>query len=258
MNQLSAGGREDAGVRVYWMPGCSSCLRAKEFLERSGLPYQAINVDESPAEAAELVERQLMVPVVRKGDEFVSGVDLMAVAKLVGAKYVAPVMLEPSVLMERYRAILFAVDRFVAQMTDPALEYRLPGRERPIFDVATQCASVMRAFLTAYYEDQHKVEFYETPDDVRTKDDILKRSSETLAALERWWNRDGQDDPLDRVTTTYWGFPTLHEVLEREVWHTAQHARQLAHVLKLHGIEPDGPLTAEQLSGLPLPERIHD
>ena len=25
-------------IEVYWIPGCSSCLRMKEFLETTGLP----------------------------------------------------------------------------------------------------------------------------------------------------------------------------------------------------------------------------
>jgi hypothetical protein len=48
----------------------------------------------------------------------------------------------------------------------------------------------------------------------------------------------------------------LHEVFERSAWHSAQHVRQLAAVLEREGLRPDGPLTAEDLAGLPLPERL--
>jgi hypothetical protein len=48
----------------------------------------------------------------------------------------------------------------------------------------------------------------------------------------------------------------LHQLLERSTWHPAQHARQLMAVLEGFGIAPDGPLSAEDLAGLPLPERL--
>ena len=53
---------------------------------------------------------------------------------------------------------------------------------------------------------------------------------------------------------TYFGSQTLHQVLERAVWHSAQHARQLMMVLQGLGISPDGPLAEEDLAGLPMPE----
>ena len=50
----------------------------------------------------------------------------------------------------------------------------------------------------------------------------------------------------------------MHEVLERTVWHAAQHTRQLALILKSHGIKPDGPLTPDNLAGLPVPDEVWD
>ncbi len=47
-------------------------------------------------------------------------------------------------------------------------------------------------------------------------------------------------------------------VFERSTWHSAQHSRQLAHVLERMGITPDKKLTPEDLAGLPLPERLFE
>jgi arsenate reductase-like glutaredoxin family protein len=41
-------------VRVFWQPGCSSCLRAKEFLTKNGVDYESINVHGNPANLAGL------------------------------------------------------------------------------------------------------------------------------------------------------------------------------------------------------------
>ena len=34
----------DEEVKVYWQPGCSSCLKTKEFLMDNGIPFKSVNV----------------------------------------------------------------------------------------------------------------------------------------------------------------------------------------------------------------------
>ena len=31
-------------LKVYWQPGCSSCLKTKEFLLEHGIPFESVNV----------------------------------------------------------------------------------------------------------------------------------------------------------------------------------------------------------------------
>ena len=72
---------------------------------------------------------------------------------------------------------------------------------------------------------------------------------------EAWWS--GLDDrSLSRVLKTYYGDTVAHKVFERVTWHSAQHCRQLIAVLERMGIQADGPLTSQDLAGLPLPERL--
>ena len=52
---------------------------------------------------------------------------------------------------------------------------------------------------------------------------------------------------------TYYGRQPLHHLLERCTWHSAQHARQIISVLERFGIQADGPLTARDYAGLPMP-----
>jgi hypothetical protein len=35
-------------LKVYWQPGCSSCLRAKAFLAEHGIPFVSMNVLADP------------------------------------------------------------------------------------------------------------------------------------------------------------------------------------------------------------------
>jgi hypothetical protein len=58
------------------------------------------------------------------------------------------------------------------------------------------------------------------------------------------------------VLKTYYGDTVAHKVFERVTWHSAQHCRQLVAVLERMEIPPDGPLSAADLAGLPLPERL--
>ena len=47
MSQLDGAGTSEnlaLPLKVYWQPGCSSCLKTKEFLLDHGVPFQSVNV----------------------------------------------------------------------------------------------------------------------------------------------------------------------------------------------------------------------
>ena len=76
-------------LRVYWQPGCSSCLRTKEFLTQNGVPFVSIDVLADARGFRELESLGVrMVPVVArgkaKGAEWVSGQILRDVARIAG------------------------------------------------------------------------------------------------------------------------------------------------------------------------------
>ena len=49
-----------------------------------------------------------------------------------------------------------------------------------------------------------------------------------------------------------------HELLERTVWHSTQHVRQIQSLLKNLKIKPRVIISKEQLEGLPLTQEIWD
>src|SRR5262249_48332587 len=54
-------------IKAYWQPGCTSCLRMKEFLTKHGVPFVSINVLEDKQGFAELAELGIRtVPIVRR------------------------------------------------------------------------------------------------------------------------------------------------------------------------------------------------
>src|SRR5207237_9184594 len=61
---------DSQALRVYWRPGCSSCVKVKEFLSQLGVDYQSINVSATPEAMDELREMGgRTVPVVARGPE---------------------------------------------------------------------------------------------------------------------------------------------------------------------------------------------
>lgn len=244
-------------IEAYWMPGCSSCLRMKEFLEKSGVEFDAINIDGRPDIVEKLSAKGLFLPATCVGDRCVNGLDLAAVAELVGVPYEPRAMMSPAELAARYDLNIAAGLALIAEMTPEVVSFKLEGRDRDILGVAYQVAMLGRSFLEAYYDDKHSVAYYMKPDDITTRDQVLALGEETRAMMRKWWDEDGQYDAFDRVIQTYWGYPTLHEVFEREVWHTTQHARQVEYALERCGITPAHQLGPDNLDGLPLPERVH-
>ena len=86
-------------------------------------------------------------------------------------------------------------------------------------------------------------------------EEIARYGDTVIARLQQWW--DGLADKSCRQKVkTFFGMQPIHMLYERSTWHSAQHARQLAAVLERFGIEPNGRLTAADLAGLPLPERL--
>ena len=74
----------DETISVYWQPGCSSCLRTKEFLTEHGVPFRSVDVLADPQGFRELQALGVrMIPLVVKGREWVSGQILTDVARIV-------------------------------------------------------------------------------------------------------------------------------------------------------------------------------
>jgi hypothetical protein len=90
------------------------------------------------------------------------------------------------------------------------------------------------------------------PAAVITREHIRDYGASVTARVRRWWA--ALPDPSCRESIqTYYGLQPLHHLLERCTWHSAQHARQIIAVLEGFGIQADGPLTAPDYAGLPMP-----
>ena len=246
-------------LRVYWRPGCSSCVRVKEFLSALGVEYESVNVSARPEAMDELRALGVgSVPLVVRGREYVFAQELADVSRFIG-KDVSFERLPPSALMQKWLHILEAAQRYVLQIPRERLHERAtPGRDRSIRDLAYHVYQVAEAFLQAVedgYEDLAAVYNAPPPASVTSVKDIHEYGRLVSDRLLRWWQR--QDDKrCSQMIRTYYGAQPLHHLLERCTWHSAQHARQIIAVLERFGVEPDGPLTDRDYAGLPMPKGL--
>ncbi len=245
-------------LQVYWAPGCSSCLRTKEFLAGHGIEFQSINIVEHPAALEDLARIGFRsVPIVRRGDDAVFCQDLQDVADFIGVP-LHPSELSAEDLVSRIDFILRAATRFARQLSAEQLAGHFPGRDRPYRDLAYHIYMVVQGFLDCVQGGSLEMEtFLKTAPEGMTRGDQIGSAGEKVReSFIRWWRTHGNELPTS--VKTYYGDRNTLSVLERTAWHSAQHARQLQAVVENFGIQPDGALGERELGGLPLPENIYD
>ena len=253
---------EASVVRAYWQPGCTSCLRMKEFLTKHGVPFISVNVLEDKDAFAELATLGIRsVPIIRRGPEWANGQVLREVARVAGIKWGGAQVLPAPELVARLVAIQSAAQRLFAQVPDDKLGRMLPHRPRSYAQLAYHIFNIADAFL------EHEVQGLPLkegaygrvpPPEMNTKAHILAYGGDVLARFQAWWGGPGRTADFSRKANVYYGDVTLHEYLERTTWHSGQHVRQYIMVLDMLGIEPDAPIGKEAFAGLPMPDKVWD
>lgn len=246
-------------LKVYWRPGCSSCVKVKEFLSQQGVPFESIDVSARPEAMKDLLAFGVKtVPVVARGGEYVFAQALEDVSKFIG-KAVEFKRLPPEELMRKWLHVLRSAQRHARQIPpDRFGERATPGRDRSIATLAYHVYQIPDAFLQAIENGvQNLSAVYDTPlpPEVKTVEDIAAYGSRIEKRLQNWWNAL-PDKSCSQKVKTYYGERPMHELLERCTWHSAQHARQIISVLEGFGVKPNGPLTAADYAGLPLPKGL--
>ena len=246
-------------LKVYWRPGCSSCVKVKEYLTQQGVAFESIDVAARPEAMRDLLAFGVKtVPVVARGGEFVFAQALEDVSRFIGRKFAAR-RLPPQELVDKWLTVLRAAQRHVQQLPATRLAERaVHSRDRSIRDLAYHVYQVPDAFLQAVengLEDLTTTYNAPPPANVVSTQDVQKYGASVTARIERWWSQL-PDKSCRQKVKTYYGERSLHELLERCTWHSAQHARQIASVLERLQLKPDGPLTAKDYAGLPMPQGL--
>src|SRR3954463_2699588 len=109
-------------LKVYWRPGCSSCVKVKEFLTGLGVEYESINVSATPDAMADLLALGVRtVPVVARGKQYVFAQGLADVSGFIG-RDVEFRRLPAPVLMQKWLNVLEAAQRHAAQLPAARLD----------------------------------------------------------------------------------------------------------------------------------------
>ena len=244
-------------ISVYWAPGCSSCLRVKEFLNTRGIAFASVNVVSEPGAMDRLAGfGARSVPVIERDGAFVYAQSNADIVEFLGLEEAAEQMLSPEVLAERLDIMLRATLRYLPQVPSHLLHDRYRNFFAP-HNLAHHIFRVGEAFNEA---DRDALDYsYELmmrgTNGAGRADDIAAYGRRVISQLDTWRLQAIPGD-FTAPVTTYYGCQSRHELLERTAWHTAQHTRHMQSVLTDNGVAPDGPLRPDDLNGLPLPRNV--
>ena len=195
-----------------------------------------------------------------RGARYVYAQVIKDVVDFLGLKDDTRPQLEPAELAERYFSVLDTAIRITRQMPDDQLENVLPNRPRSWRVLLHHVFQVPSSFLDM--EETGEPLSYQKmvappPQDMDSVEAIAQFGEQIRKRFKRWW-QDAKDGDFDTEIEPYFGKTTRHEMMERTVWHSTQHVRQVASLLEQAGVTPDRPLTADDIAGLPLTEKVWD
>ena len=248
-----------ARIKVFWQPGCTSCLRVKEFLAAQGIQYESVNVHGNPQGMAELdALGARSVPVVALAGRYTLAQSLRDVVKFLDLKTKVMDALPPAQLVSKLDIVLAAAVRFTRQFTEAELKSVFRNRNRTVGALAFHVFRIAELGVQASRQIELRFEaFDDLPPQAWEGEQIAAWGESMRQTVLQWWEEE-QDRSLAYSVPTYYGARAMHEVLERTAWHAAQHTRQLMLILQTHGKTPDRPLCEADLAGLPVPDEVWD
>ena len=194
------------------------------------------------------------VPVVAVGEQAVHGVDLQAVAHLLDISYDAQPALSPEQLKTRLDYFLHWLIDYIGVLPSNLETLTIPGRDRSLWEIAEHVAELSRVYQTVAMEHASfdASAANATPEQSFTREELV-------ALLRRLCSRFlAEQAEYDREVDTYFGRATLHAILERTTWHTAQHLRQLESLLLENSSAQHRLLDQTQFEELPMPAEVWD
>ena len=225
-----------------------------------GVAFESCDVANDVDAAARLRALGLRsVPVVALANavagakEFAFGVDLRAVAELVGVPFQASPALPVEELKHRLGAAVETATQLAGEFPPDRLQDKLPRRNRTCLALANHVVEIAAAFLRVCGGAAFDVEASAAipPTELGVADLRVHSKAVVLHLVEA--RVQGS-----RIVETFFGPQPLHLVLERCAWHTMQHTRQLEMMLAHTGNVPSQPIPPNLLADLPLPQAVWD
>jgi glutaredoxin len=260
----------DPEIRVYWKPGCSNCVRLKEYVTRRGFEFTAVNVAADPTGFVVLESLGVKgLPVLTRGDRYVFGLDLAMVDEILGIDSDRD-SLPVEELVGRAVKIVSAAIRLGRQLPEARYDDPLPGRpQRTYFMLINHVVGHLSRLVQVGEQpetdfspvDVYALAGYQSPigedymDESMTVDDIEKRATDLQRRAEAWL---ASGDDFSRPVEMFYGTVPLYQVIESNTYSVAQHTRQLQAVITFLGYQPNGPIGEAEYRGLNLPVALWD
>lgn len=200
------------------------------------------------------------VPVVARGGKFVFAQIIRDVVEFLALPDDTQPTLSPADLAERYGRILDLAVELTRQMPDRCLENQLPNRPRSWRVLLHHVFQIAEAFLDCRATGRslaYEAMVEAPPETMRDSAAIAAFGAAVRRRFAAWWAGAAAGD-FSAPVEAYFGRTSQHEMLERTVWHSTQHVRQVETLLRQAGVTPAGTLSPALLAGLPLPEKVWD
>ncbi|WP_433502981.1 glutaredoxin family protein [Pseudonocardia halophobica] len=260
---------QDEEIRVYWKPGCSNCVRLKEYVSKRGFEFTPVNVAADPT-GFEVLEKlgAKGLPVLTRGDRYVFGMDLAMVDEILGIETERQA-LTVAELVERATSVAAKAVELGFQVPKERAEDGLPGRPlRTYGGLANHIVGHLRRLVLvaenpgkswANVEDYAQAGYQSGTEDIpepnRTPEDVAERCRD-LTARAKAWLATGED--ASRPVEIYYGTVPLSQIIESNAYSIVQHTRQLQAVVTFLGYEPAAKLSETDLQNLNLPTALWD
>jgi len=137
---------------------------------------------------------------------------------------------------------------------------QLPNRPRSWKVLLHHVFQIPKAFLD---HEENDLEFtYEMltetpPEHLKSASDIADFGEDVRGRFDFWWE-EAKDTDFSKQVPTYFGMTSRHELLERTVWHSTQHARQIESLLESIDVKPKISFHQDHFRGLPLSDILWD
>lgn len=248
---------------VYWQPGCTSCLKVKEYLTSRRVPFRSVNVLADPQGMDQLIKLGVRrVPILTKGDQWCDAQTLSDINQIAGIQPDGAQSLSADALAGKVHTILTILSQYVRQIPEDKLLVLLPNRPRSYGGLACHIAEIVDYFLRVV-KHGHRLEFIDydhpLPDELHNPERLHAYCDDVAQQFDAWRLRDLPKEDIHRSLDLYYGPQSVHAFLERSCWHAGQHLRQLELVLwQKIGVTPAVALTPGLFEGLPMPSAVWD
>jgi glutaredoxin-like protein NrdH len=233
----------------------------KALLSRRGVEFDDHDVQADPSAMDDLRALGIMsVPAVVVGDRSMSGWNPTQLAELVGVSHEERAV-PPDDLVSTIRLVLDAAIRAARQVPDDRWEVEHPMRKRPLRELVRHLFQVVEVSVDADVLGVFPAKLWLQELDVpyMTGTARLVRYGEAVRHKFDTWYAVVDPATFGRTIDADVGPRTLNQVLERTRLHSGQHLRQVYAFLEMFDVEPESPVTFEELRRLgfhQLPEEV--